>query len=531
LEFEAQSAFWSQAPQPGTPNADRPAELLEGAAQELFRGATWGIASAAPREQWQGWVSAAAAALETRFARAPEAVSRTGDAGSAQPAPADPAASRTPTAGTPSGARQPAPFAERLWLAQTEPGPEWLLLAFNAPEPGELADTLWACLEQQQWRASGPAAHALAALLPEDCRPEFIPLEAAPATLLGVRLRWMAPDPSAAGTSPAASDSSSAGNPGAEPEQRLSALLAWLRDPASWSGPWIEAPGWRNRLPAEAALLEATEGPAPRVLGGISPAQLAAAFAPTPRLVALLAPAEKAAASEAKVGVRRLDGSPWQSSSRAGRAAAQELKAALGDYAALQSLELEYRFTPTGRAPLALRQVRRFGEFSAEVFSGTAGSRAETPMLTIAGEQAFRDQQGRRLPLEGAALEETLSGEQRAWPRLLQGLAAQRDYGLEPAAEGGWLVRGAEGSVARLVLDDSGQPSQLVPIPGERSTRFDGWARGDQGLAWPTGFATDSGRFELLAAKAELHSAGALLGPSVDSAPPPEQPYGAEGGQ
>lgn len=531
LEFEAQSALWLEAPRTSAPSPDNPAELLEAAAQDLFRGATWGIASAAPREQWQGWVSAAAAAIESRFSEEPEAPKQATDAANGQPAPAESAATGILAPGAAAGARQPVPRAERLWLAQSEPGPEWLLLAFNAPEPGELSDTLWACLEQQQLRGSSPAAQKLAALLPADCSPEFIALEAAPANLLGIRLRWLGPEATDAVAPPAAPGSSTAKNPGADPEQRLAALLAWLRDPETWHGPWIEAPGWRNRLPAEAALLVAAEGPAPRASSRISAAQLAAAFAPAPRFVAVLAPAEKAAASEAEVGVRRLDGSPWQSSSRAGRAAVLQLKAALGDYAALQSLELEYRFTPTGRAPLALRQVRRFGEFAAEVFSGAAGGRADTPMLTIVGELAYREQQGRRLPLEGATLTETLAGEQRAWPRLLQSLAAQRDYGLEPAGDGSWLVRGAEGNVARLVLTAAGQPSQLVQIPGERSTRFDGWAIGDQGLAWPTGFATDSGRFELLAAKAELHGAGALLGPGVDSAPPPEQPYGAEGGQ
>jgi hypothetical protein len=444
-----------------------------------------------------------------------------------------PAVSAQDTANGAQVMRERAPatpaVAERLWLAQQEPGPEWDLLAFAPPAAGALADSLWASLGAQALRLNSPAAEALQKLLPPGGSPQLFPLETPSGPLIAVVVAWLAH--SGAEDSEELSDAghAPASNTGAAPEQRIAALLAWLREPRTWAAPEEQRGARFDRLPAEAALLALTEGPEPLLDTSIPAEQLARVFQAEPRFVALLAPAEKALESEASVGVRRLDGSLWQMGSRSGREQARKLSALLGNYARLESLELEYRFTPSGRAPMALRQVRRFASLSAEVFSGAAETRADTPMLVIEGPSAYREQQGRRLPLEGAALSEALAGEQRTWPRLLQALAAQSEVCLEPQDGEGWLICTNQGGVAQLFLDPDGWPRQLVQVPGQRSTTFEDWSPGGQGLYWPTAFMTDSGRFELLAAQATLLTSDAPQGPDVATPPAPPAHYGDSG--
>jgi hypothetical protein len=470
LEEAALGRLW---PAPAAAPAEIAPADLEAAAARLFAGATLGVASALPGERWRPWAERTATALAQRF-----------------PGPAA-SASAHPAAACP----------ERLWLPRQEPGPEHLLLAFEAPAGWALAAGRW---DLAGALAGGSAGARLRALLAEAGAPRLGLLETPAGPSIAVR--WSGVQP--------------------RPEPLLSALLSWLRDPSTWAAAGLRADDGQ-RTPAEMRLLAATEGPRPQV--DADPEAWAAIFRAEPQLVALFAPAAAAADSEAGPGVRRLDGSPWQQGSAAGRRTARSLAEALGPLAALEQLELALEFAPAGRAPLTLRQKRGFSALDLEVWSGPAGGPADAPMLQLSSADSARFEGGRRLPLEGAALNEAIESERRAWSRLLADLDAQGPLALEPASPGSWTVVDERGPLALLTLGPDGLPQSLTSLPSGRSTQFEAWAWREAApgvrLRMPESYRTDAGRFSLRAATARA-AAQARQGPGVDSEPPPPPRWG-----
>jgi hypothetical protein len=470
LEDAALGQLW-RAPAPAP--SERPTAELEAAAVRLFAGATLGVASALPSERWRPWAERAATALAQRFP---------GPASSAPPRPA-------------------AAFPERLWLPRQEPGPEHLLLAFEAPAGWALDAGGWdlaAALER------GAAGERLRALLAEPAAPRLGVLETPAGPKLAVR--WSGVQQ--------------------QPEPLLAALLAWLGAPSTWAAAGRFADDGQ-RTPAERRLLEAAEGPRPEIEADAE--AWAAIFRAEPQIVAWLAPAAAAAHSEAGAGVRRLDGSPWQQGSAAGRRTARALAEALGPLAALEQLEVELEFAPAGRAPLRLRQKRGLAALELEVWSGPAEGPADAPMLQLSSNESARFEGGRRLPLEGSALSDAIESERRAWSRLLADLDAQGPLALEPAAPGSWTVWDQRGPLALLTLGPDGLPQSLTGLPSGRSTQFEAWAWREVApgvrLRLPESYRTDAGRFVLRAAAARAASE-ARRGPAVDSEPPPPPRWG-----
>lgn len=454
-----------------------PAEL-EAAAQALFAAPTLGVSSGLPSERWRPWASRARQALAQRYPGPPK------------PAPARPCPS----------------VPERLWLPRQEPGPEQLLLGFAAPAElgrGSGGFDLAPALDDRA------PSQRLLALLPPGAAPRLAPLETPSGPLLAVHLAHAQ----------------------ARPEALLAALLEWLRSPETLAAA-MPIPGAGQRTSAELALLAEAEGQSADP--GAEREAIVACLRAEPRFLALLAPAAGAAESEAGAGVRRLDGTPWQRGSAAGRRQARALAEALGPWAALEQLELELEFAPAGRPPLALLQRRTLSELGLEVFSGPAGGPAQTPMLRLSPAGSERFEGGRRLPLEGSGLADAVESERRAWSRLLADLGAEGPLALEPAGPAAWVLVADSGPLAQLELDAQGLPQSLRSLPSGRSTQFEAWgwseSVGGLRLRLPAGYRTDAGRFEVRTAGGRA-CAAPRRGPAVDSEPPPPPRWGDDPSQ